>query len=91
VDPYEARLGAMIDLNGDGEIDQDEKDYLKDLVLSGKLKSLELLRDVRPSAKLFVCVGCSSDALLLCGLAMCDASVCDVTALMKQDASHRYQ
>lgn len=47
VDPYEARLGAMIDLNGDGEIDQDEKDYLKDLVLSGKLKSLELLRDVR--------------------------------------------
>jgi hypothetical protein len=37
----------MIDLNGDGQISQDEKDFLKDLILDGKLKGLDVLRDVR--------------------------------------------
>lgn len=47
VDPYEVRLGALVDLDGNGEISQDEKDYLKDLIESGKLKEISFLKDVR--------------------------------------------
>jgi hypothetical protein len=47
VDPYEIRLATLVDLNGDGVISQDEKDYLKDLILAGKLKDISLLKDVR--------------------------------------------
>ena len=50
VDPYEARLGAMIDLNGDGDISQDERDYLRDLIIDGKLKGIDFLKDVSPAA-----------------------------------------
>lgn len=47
MDPFEVRLGALVDLNGDGEISQDERDYLKDLIESGKLKEISFLKDVR--------------------------------------------
>ena len=41
------RLGALIDLDGNGEISQDEKDYLRDLIETGQLKDISFLRDVR--------------------------------------------
>jgi hypothetical protein len=47
VDPYEVRLGALVDLDGNGEISQDEKDYLRDLIEAGKLKEISFLKDVR--------------------------------------------
>lgn len=46
MDPYEVRLGSMVDLDGDGVISQDEKEYLKDLIADGKLKNIDILRDV---------------------------------------------
>lgn len=45
VDPYEVRLGALVDLDGDGVISQDERDYLRDLIDTGKLKEISFLQD----------------------------------------------
>lgn len=47
VDPFEVRLASLVDLNNDGEISQDERDYLKDLIDSGKLKHMTFLQDKR--------------------------------------------
>ena len=41
------RLGALVDVNNDGVIDDEEKEMLRDLIDQGKLKHMSILQDKR--------------------------------------------
>lgn len=70
VDPYEIRLGALVDLDGNGEISQDEKDYLRDLIETGKLKEISFLQDVSTCAISVTC--CFRQYCSLCYWDVCE-------------------